>query len=116
MTTIGELETYRDLLAYLGTLGDTQLDQPIQVLDSCSEEPVPLKVVHAIGMVGELCDCGDADPPQPTRSTFDNDYHPGSVVLLADGNPFAPDGSIAEDLMTGERIYPKTATRDWTRP
>jgi hypothetical protein len=114
MTTIKEIETYRDLLAYLNTLGDLQLDQPIQVLDSCTEEPVALKGIYAIGTVGDLCACGDGDEFQPTRSTFDNDHHPESVVLLIDANPFGMDGAIAEDLMTGERIYPKTSTRDWT--
>jgi hypothetical protein len=115
MNTIKDLETYRDLLTYLNTLGDAQLDQPIQVLDSSTEEPVALKVIHAIGTVGELCACGDGDEFQPTRSVFDNDHHPESVVLLIDDNPFGRDGAIAEDLETGERIYPKTPARDWTK-
>lgn len=36
----------------------------------------------------------------------DNQHHPRRLVFLADRNGFAADGSIGENLMTGERVFP----------
>jgi hypothetical protein len=112
-----DIDTYRDLRDYLNRLTDAQLDQPVQILphQSDCDRPHELWPGFAIGTVGHFCASDPDDPPTCwTRSTFDNDHHPESVVILVDGNFFNEDGSIGEDLITGERVFPGTPVKSWT--
>jgi hypothetical protein len=108
--------TYRDLHDYLGRMTDDQLDQRVQILPPLSHDRLyALGWVVAIGTVEYFCPFDPADPwPFRTRSIFDNDHHPESVVMLVAGNFFNEDGSIGEDLITGERLFPGTPVKSWT--
>jgi hypothetical protein len=112
-----DIDTYRDLRDYLNQLTDAQLDQPVQILSHQSDcdRPHELWSGFAIGTVGHFC-ASDPEDSRPcrTRSTFDNDHHPESVVILADGNLFNEDGSMGEDLITGDRVFPGTPVKSWT--
>lgn len=85
-----EIETYRDLLAKLNALGEEELDQKIQFMRATSEEPIPLGQVIAFDTVANFCNTGDL-----TRSSFDNQHHPESYVLLVDSNPYSKNGDMA---------------------
>jgi hypothetical protein len=88
-----EVETYGDLLRVLLEMADDELDQLIQIAEPGpnGDEPVELKHGIAIGTVASMEFPG-------ARSTHDNCYHADEVVLLVDGNPFAPDGAIAYEF------------------
>ncbi|MFY4731315.1 hypothetical protein [Nitrospira sp. BLG_2] len=107
--------TYRDIKMILDQMKPEHLDQPAQVFMSQpdGDKPVPLCPVigfHTIeyfvagSETGEEC--------QKTRSSEDNEHHPEHYVFLADENPFAEDGAIAYDLMTGEAIYGKNKKKE----
>lgn len=100
---MSEIKTWLGLFNYLKTLSDQQLMQRIQIIPpSTLDHEGVLAHGIAIGTVEQAF--GD----NKTRSSYDNHHHPEDIVLLTDGNPFGEDGAIAEDLMTGERIFPAT--------
>jgi len=104
-----EITNYRHLRDYLNSLTAAQLDQPVQVMPSWPDgtRPVPLMSGIAVGTLAGLgCEA--------SRSSEDNDHHPESVVILADVNPFNEDGTIGEDLITGERVWANGRVRDWS--
>lgn len=113
------IETYKDLKERLALLTDEQLAQPIDIMFSNpdGDKTNPLHSVFEFGTVEYFCRADDGSTDL-TRSSDDNQHHPERFVLLADYNPYAEDGSIGEDLITGERIYPKNmkaVTDDSTR-
>ncbi len=95
-----EIETWRDVLDFLTTLAPDQLDQPAQVLPPQFDRDVPVELGPII-FAGTVAELG-----MVTRGSADNAHHPGAVVLMTDGNPYAADGSIGFDAETGERIWP----------
>ena len=98
------IETWGDLLDVLRNMMPEQLQKPQIIPPSCGSESGELGSVIAIGTVATMFNADD-----PTRSSYDNGHHPEDVVLLTDMNQFGEDGAIAEDLLTGERIFPVSA-------
>lgn len=101
--------TWRDILIKLQAHPEELLDQPVEIMlpQADGDVPVPLVAGIALETIGELC-----DPNGRTRSSVDNQHHPERLVLLADFNLFAEDGSIGFDLVTGERVWPGGARRN----
>lgn len=100
--------TNRDIKAILDCMTNEQLDQPAQAMISqCGgDKDIPLNPVIAFKTVKELVSGVETgEEYQKTRSAFDNEHHSDHFVFLVDWNPFAEDGAIAFDLVTGERIY-----------
>lgn len=97
--------TYRMLRDWIDSLPERKKDVPVHICPPhChTDDALPLACLTMCGTVDELF--GD-DPDLKTRSHLDNGHHPGMPVLLWDWNMFYPDGSMAEDLETGEKIFP----------
>jgi hypothetical protein len=91
-----EIKTWGDVLLYLQSCSPEQLLKPPQVILPGSD----LGTLIDINTIGFYF-------TEHTRSTYDNKHHPEDIVFLSDTNMFAKDGAIAQDLLTGERIYPK---------
>jgi hypothetical protein len=107
--------TYREIKAVLDNMTDAQLDQEAQIMLSQADhdKPFPLHPVIGLNTVHHFVTPPDSDDEQDlTRSSFDNEHHPESFVLLVDWNMFAEDGTIGFDLETGERIYGKNKKKD----
>ena len=87
-----EIRTYRDLLNHLLMLGESQLDQTVQVVaggeTTLMHEPVELQPVIAIGAVDYFEFWG-------VRSSVDNKYHADEIVILCDHGPFGADGATS---------------------
>jgi hypothetical protein len=95
--------TWRKLKAALDRMSEQALGEPAEILAGSvtGDEPHALCPMVTIGRIGSLC--GD----EKTRSSFDNQHHAKATIIVIDVNPFAEDGSIGEDLLTGERIFPR---------
>lgn len=95
------IETYADLAKLLQGLSPEELTQPIQIVPPSPycDATVALQPAIWIGPVSEM--------DQPTRSAHNNTRKPDSIVIGVDWNPFHEDGSIGEDLVTGERVFPR---------
>jgi hypothetical protein len=84
--------TYRDLLAYLDTLTDAELAQPVAVLPpTAGEEPRRLEPVFEAGTVAEFCHDAEGVALE-TRGPYEFRHDPAQVVLLRDYPTFSRDG------------------------
>lgn len=110
--------TWRMLRDYLNTHNGDVLDQQVEVIGPSTnhEAVIPLQIVQAIGtiadMIGPMPDLPVPVAVQTTRSSDDNKHHPERLVFLVDWNPFNEDGSVGEDLETGEAVFPLEKTTD----
>lgn len=105
--------TYRQIKLIIDTMTDEQLDQQAQVMNPDSEDVIPLHPIISLKTVKELVSSpGGEEELQRTRSSFDNEHHPEHFVFLMDLNMFAADGTIAFDLLSGERIYGKNKKKN----
>lgn len=93
--------TYEQLRADLKLLSQRELNQLVQILfNPDGEMPAPLMPVIIFETVDKL-------GVEVSLSCYDGKHHPEDFVIYVDHNPFGRDGSIAQDLITGKKIYPK---------
>jgi hypothetical protein len=99
---IVDIDSWQDMKDFCNSLTPKQLAQPVETIpanDNTGPQPIPLQPVIGAGTLKGL-GC------EPCRSNYDNEDHRDQVVLLLDCNRNAEDGHIAQDLMTGRKIYP----------
>lgn len=93
--------TYEYLRADLKLLSHRELDQLVQVLfNPDGEMPAALLPVIIFETVGKL-------EVENSLSSYDGKHHPEDFVIYVDHNPYARDGSIGYNMLTGKKIYPK---------
>ncbi len=104
---------WRDVLDYLKTLTDEQLDQEAMLLPPNPTGSLTLlEPIFAFGTVEEMCHV-DGEVVTETRSGNDFKHHPEQVVALYDYAPYDEDGNTFFELVDGGfkgnktgKIYP----------
>ena len=84
------IQTYSDLLTYLQSCSLEQLKQRVQICRPSPVEEEPVEACPGIA-IGTMQEMGF----YKARSVTNNKFVPEEIVLLIDGNPFAPDGAWA---------------------
>jgi hypothetical protein len=99
--------TWRKLKDAIAVMPRDRLDDPVQILPSSIEDPVPLHGVYGIGTVEYYCDCGSETESSQTRGVIDNKNHPEHYVLISDENPHDEHGNtfftMTEDGWIGDK-------------
>jgi len=85
-----EVRTWEDLGAKIATMSPGQRRQPIQCVQPTPNEDEVQEMMQGIA-IATVEEFGF----YKCRSTHDNKYNAGDVVLLMDGNPFSADGAVA---------------------
>lgn len=106
-----EITTYGDILKILLECTPEQLAQEAQ-FTTCSTKnswgEVTFGNVNGIGTVKDYFhDETTGERVEMTRSAYDWKHHPEDLVFLCDQQMFGDNGEYAEDLITGEKLYPK---------
>lgn len=88
-----DIRTWADLAAKLQQMTPEQLQQPIQCVKPTMDEDDVQEMLTGIAFATV-----EAFGFHKCRSTHNNKYCPGDLVLLVDYNPYAENGAIAYQL------------------